>query len=232
MNRFSDKASGGVRNNAWLQSKLGKQCTLAVLFFVLLLFFGACPARPQGHDLLGVRGVLPRLKKTYKLTSTDIQNLTPLVRQQNLEMLTLYFRFSKDPPEYSQRVWIQIIELRHQFDSSQSTGLSIRRRSALLAANRMLEGRMLTILVEDYVEFLAELLELDDWQFDEVSDAFEWDRKQKQSAVNRHSADLPALFRELAALTAHTEWNIRRILTPDQFREFRSILEKGAPVTA
>ena len=91
---------------------------------------------------------------------------------------------------------------------------------------------MLSILVEDYVEFLAELLELEDWQFDEVSNAFDWDRKQKQAAVNRNLADLPALYRELAGLSIQTEWSLRQILTSEQFKELKSKLEKGIPLTA
>ena len=211
--------------------KLSKYCVYGILS-VLLLLLGTNTASSQGHDLLGVRGLIPRLKKTYKLTSADVASLTPLVSQENVEMLTLYLRFSRDPPEYSERVWIQIIELRHRFEKPSANGVSNRRRSALLAASRMLERRMLSILVEDYVEFLAELLELEDWQFDEVSNAFDWDRKQKQAAVNRNIADLPALYRELAGLSIQTESNLRQILTSEQFKELKSTLEKGIPLTA
>jgi len=211
--------------------KTGKYCTYAILF-AALLFSCASVAGAQGHDILGVRGLMPRLKKTYKLTSADVASLTPLVRQENVEMLTLYLRFSKDQPEYSERVWIQIIELRLRSEKQSATGLSGRRRSALLTASRMLERRMLTILVEDYLEFLAEYLELEDWQFDEVSNAFDWDRKQKLAVMNKHSGDLPALHRELAAITAHTEWNTRQVLTSEQLKELRLMLEKGIPVTA
>ena len=211
--------------------KLSKYRVYGILS-VLLLLFGTSTASSQGHDLLGVRGLMPRLKKTYKLTSADVASLTPLVRQENVEMLTLYLRFSKDPPEYSERVWIQIIELRLRSEKQSATDLSRRRRSALLTASRMLERRMLTILVEDYVEFLAEYLELEDWQFDEVSNAYDWDRKQKLAVMNKHTGDLSALHRELAAITAHTEWNIRQVLTSEQLKELRLMLEKGIPVTA
>lgn len=211
--------------------KLTKYSAYAFLLLVLLLF-GTSTARSQGHDILGARGLIPRLKKTYKLTTADVASLTPLVSQENVAMLTLYLRFSKDPPEYSERVWIQIIELRQRSEKQSTTGLNGRRRSALVAASRMLERRMLTILVEDYVEFLAEYLELEDWQFDEVSNAFDWDRKQKLASVNRQTGDLPALHRELAAVSAQTEWSIRNVLTSEQFKELRQMLEKGTPVSA
>ena len=211
-------------------ARLIRYCAYAIMIGALLLSCAGV-AGAQGHDILGVRGLMPRLKKTYKLTSADVASLTPLIKQENVEMLTLYLRFSKDPPEYSERVWIQIIELRQRSDMQSGTGLSGRRRSALMAASRMLERRMLTILVEDYVEYLAEYLELEDWQFDEVSNAFDWDRKQKLTAVNKQTRDLTALHRELAAVTAHTEWSIRNVLTSEQLKELRRLLEKGAPVT-
>src|SRR5687767_11080623 len=87
------------------QSRLFKYSTYTVLLVVLLLF-GANSANSQGPDILGVRELMPRLKKTYKLTSADVASLAPLIRQGNVEMLILYLRFSKDPPEYSDRVWI------------------------------------------------------------------------------------------------------------------------------
>lgn len=71
---------------------------------VLLLLAGislgaAVTARSQRHDILGCRDVLVRLKRTYKLTSADVATITPLVRQGNVEMLSIYLRFSGNPPE-------------------------------------------------------------------------------------------------------------------------------------
>jgi len=206
--------------------------TIRAALLVVLILFGADSVNAQGPDILGLRGLMPRLKKTYKLTSSDVESLTPLIRQENVEMLILYLRFSKDPPEYSDRVWMQIIELRRRFDTNWAAGLTGRHRSALVAASRVLERRMLMILVEDYVDFMAEQLELDDWQFDEVNKAFEWDRKQRQAAVNKHIANLPALHREFAAIAAQTEWSLRRIMTPEQLKELRLMAEKGIPFTA
>ena len=96
----------------------------------------------------------------------------------------------------------------------------------------MLERRMLTILVEDYVDFMAENLDLDDWQFDEVTKAFVWDRKQRQAAVNKNIANLPVLHREFAAIAAQTEWSLGRIMTPEQLKELRLMAEKGIPFAA
>ena len=213
------------------RSKLFKYNTYTVLLVALLLL-GANSANSQGPDILGVRGLMPRLKKTYKLTTADVASLAPLIRQENVEMLILYLRFSKDPPEYSDRVWMQIIELRGRSDTNWATGLTGRHRSALVAASRVLERRMLTILVEDYVDFMAENLDLDDWQFDEVTKAFVWDRKQRQAAVNKNIANLPVLHREFAAIAAQTEWSLGRIMTPEQLKELRLMAEKGIPFAA
>lgn len=207
-----------------------RACHGAVVLLTLVFLCDAHPIKSQGRDIFGSQALIKQLKKKYRLTSADVTSLTPLIRKENREVIILYSRYSGDEPEYSHRVWYQIIERRRDVESTAANAARKRRKLAFAAARTALERRMLAILVEDYVDFLARFLDLSDWQFDEVIEIFETDRKRKEAAITKHLANSEVLFDELAAATRETERRLEKILLAEQLKDYRLILFQGTPI--
>lgn len=198
---------------------------------LVALLTNAGPVYCQGRDIFGSQELTRQLKKKYKLSRSEITRLTPLIRLENIDVTSLYLRYSLDEPDYSQKIWNEIVERRRDvIDRSNDGLLSDRQRRVVADARSTLERRMLILLVEDYVDFLASILDLSDWQADELELILTKDRERKEFLLRKHLTNVRVLFDEFSTVTKDSQNRIERLLEPDQIRAYRLLSTPAKPL--
>ena len=187
-------------------------------------------ASSQRNDILEVKALKSEIRTRYSLSESDLVRIEPLIDQEGRKLIKMYIRFSGDEPEYSSRVWDQVIEDRITFDSSLATTLSKRQREAVRSARYRMEKKVLGYLVDDYMNLLVQLLDLNDFQSSEISTLLDSDCTKKMQSIALRLGDVPNLQKELEYLSETTERNFKRIMTPEQWRMYGKLKENSTPV--
>ncbi len=209
--------------DVWLLLKAVAWRRAAIIFLSLLSVHQVVD--PQKTDAFGVDKLVNDVTKRFKLSSRDVKSIRPLIVRANQNVFEIYVRFSGDEPEYSDRVWDELIARRRDFDESIKTGLTARQRSALREARNGMERRVLNFLVEDYVHFLAEFLELRDREFEMVQDILQSENGKKYQIIITPIFDSASLQRALEAINQETERQMRSVLSGEQWRDYYSLTE-------
>lgn len=195
---------------------------VAVLVLGFVLAGDAVAQQPGFFD---VKSVIQDVQKRYRLSQADLQFIAPLIQQDNADLLVIYERCGGSEPDYSPVLWDMIIEQRTAFEARANTKLSSRQASALRQARRSLETRILTRIVDDYVDFLVVYLELEALEVEAIEHLFQKERRAKQLLVLKYLDKPDVLAKELDAVTDRTEYWLARILSADQLRQYQSLSE-------
>lgn len=200
-----------------------KSVSLPSIFLLLLLFILPQKAYFQkSNNVFAVSRVISDVKKRYKLNSQDVTKIKPLINRENNDIIQLYARFSTEEPEYSHRLWQEMIVQRRDFETRKVI-LTKRQKVALRAARTGMEKRLLNYLVGDYVNFLGQLLNLGEFEFNDVQDIFETDKDKKYGLATNYLFNSVLLQKELEIVSEETERAMRKILSNEQWRDYRSL---------
>jgi hypothetical protein len=199
-------------------------------FLILILFLLPRESYPQRNEVFGVTNLINDVKKRFKLSALDVKSIKPLINEENKNVLQIYVRFSGDEPEYSRRVWREMIERRRDFEAGIRPDLTKRQRAALRAARTGMERRILNYLVDDYVSFLARFLDLNEWEFEDVQDLFESESKRTYQVMTDYLSDPGLLQMEIERITEETDSRMQKILTGEKWRDYRTLGQPDAPV--
>ncbi len=191
---------------------------LIVILFILLII--PTDGISQSYSVFNFKSIVKEVKSKYKLTVKDLNHMLPLIKQENLEILVIYARFGESENGYSQALWNDIIVHRYKFETLIKGRLTKRQESVLRAVRTDMEEQILNILVEDYVNFLADSLELERFQLDRIGNLLFQEYKRKQQLVNKYLSNMTLLQTELEKINRESESKIEIILTPMQFRYY------------
>lgn len=195
----------------------------------LVLFLPAA-AFSQRNDILEVKALKSEIRSLFSLSDRDLVRIEPLIDQEGRKLIKMYVRFTGEEAEYSSRVWDQVIEDRSTFEMSLATTLSRRQKVAVRSARVRMEKKVLGYLVDDYLNLLAQVLDLSDFQSNEVAELYESDWTKKTQLIALRLGDVPRLQKELEYVSETTELSLKRILTSEQWRMFCQLRENSTPV--
>jgi hypothetical protein len=209
-----------------LFARLGVGCAA---LFCLMLLLPMC-ALAQRTDILEVKALKTEIRTRFSLSERDLVRIEPWIDQEGKKLIRMYVRFSGEEAEYSPRVWDQVIEDRSSFESSLLPSFSKRQKEAVRSARSRMEKKVLRYLVDDYLNMLAQVLDLSDFQSSETADLLEADSSKKTQLIALRLNDVPRLQKELEYVTETTELSLKKILTADQWRLFLQLKENSTPV--
>lgn len=197
---------------------------------LLLVILVPQPVYLQDKDDFGINKLISDVKKRFKLTSRDVSSIRPFLNNENKNVLSIYARFSGDEPEYSDRLWQQIVERRREFESDSRPKLIQRQKAALREARTRMERRILTYLIEDYVDFLGHVLNLDEWEFNDVEDLLVSESNQRCRLIKSHWTDPVLLQAEMEKISRETEAKMQKLLSAEQWRDYRSLTKPAEQI--
>lgn len=214
----------------WLAAVSTRLPTIAAaLVFGFILTLNAPAQQPGFFD---VKSVLQDVQKRFRLSQADLQFIGPLIQKDNSDLLVIYDRYGGSEPEYSSVMWRRVIDQRVEFEARARTKMTGRQASALRVARRALETRILTRIVEDYVDYLIVYLELEALEVEAVEHLFQKERRTKHQLVMKYLDRPDVLEKELDAITDRTDFWLGKILSAEQMKLYRSMFEPSDTVTA
>jgi len=195
------------------------------LFFFILLFTTA-KAYSQ-YELFDIGSVVQDVKTRYNLSKMDVSRIRPMIERENEDVIVMYTRFEGSSSTYSATLWREVIRRRSDFESRLDANLTARGKTAVRAARTEMEERLFGVLVDEYIYFLDESLELNPFQFAIVDDLFKKEYRTKHRMIVKHLNDAALLERELDSASDSTNAEMERILLPTQIRCYRALLSPG-----
>ena len=201
----------------------------ALVMLALLLTQIQC--YPQNSEFFDVRSIMRDIKVRYELSPADIHRLGPVIEKENQDVLVIYSRFDGYEDEYPINLWREIIRRRSDFETRIIAGFNPRQKAALRTARTALERRILSFLLEDYVNFLGDFLGLDSLQIEATGNVLSSESKRKHQMITRSNGNPALLQTQLDKLAKDTDIVIRIILSPEQYRLYRSLFTgNGTPI--
>jgi len=199
--------------------------SLGLLFFFLL--FTTAKAYSQ-YELFDIGSVVQDVKTRYNLSRTDVLRIRPMIERENEDVIVMYTRFEGSTAGYSAILWREVIRRRSDFETRLDVNLTARGRTAIRAARTEMEERLFGVLVDEYIYFLDESLELNPFQFAIVDDLFKKEYRIKHRLIVKYINDAASLERELDSANSSTNAEMERILLPSQLRYYRALLSPGS----
>jgi len=193
---------------------------LTEALFILLPILLPQDASAQVRDVFEVSGIVRDVKRRFVLDRGDLKALEPLIDRERRNMAKFLARFESDVPGYSDKLWIDLIVQRQDFEIALLPQLTTRQVSALRVARSSLERRVLDHLVEKYLSFLGGYLALEDMEFDQVEELFEAECKKKHALIDRYSQNPEILRLEIDKINRATRVQIKKIVDTEQWRAF------------
>lgn len=200
--------------------------SLSGISTLLLILLFAANAYPQDSGFFNVRSIIRDVQSQFKLKKSEIRGLKPLIVRENEDVVRIYSRFSREGLGFSSPLWEEVIKRRLEFESRLSGRLTDRQRSAMRAARTALEARVLSFLVDDYVFFLGDFLELNGLELEGVQVVFQSEFRKKHILIADRISRSDSFQTELEKISEETERNLKMILSPEQFRDYRSLSGK------
>src|SRR5215203_1633465 len=154
---------------------------LIIILFILLII--PTPANSQDYSVFNFRTIIKAVKVKYKLTVKDIDLLLPLIKQENFEILAIYSRFDVSQNGFSETLWYDITARRCEFETRIKGKFTKRQESVLQAVRKEMEAQILNLLVESYISFLGDYLELEHFQFESIGNLLYDEYKRKHRLV-------------------------------------------------
>ena len=201
---------------------LRRNLVLAIFVSLTSAFFVA--AHAQAGEWSNSPTLESRLKRAYKLTSSDLQRLRPLISRESENVAETYGRYSAE--KYRQSflsLWDGIRANRWEFEAGLPADLTARQKKALRAARTEFESRSVNIWLEDYLEFLAEVLELDRLQMSCTMTIFGIETEKRLRVIVKETEKSVRMNTEWESITNVREEELKKILDIDQLRDYRSL---------
>jgi hypothetical protein len=202
-----------------------KFCTQAVLLLSIILALNVITGLADEDPLFGTADLEKRLSSRFKLSHKEMKTLRPLIRSDNKNVVLLYGNSSDDERSIYMSLWEKIRQSRYDFESSLDVRLNERERAALKMARTEFETRILNYWLEDYLEFLANVLELDNIQLSMVRVVFENERSRRHRLIVKAGTHLSKIESDWEQLARDREGELFRTLDSDQLRVYRSLSE-------
>ena len=209
--------------NTHAESNQGIARWLMVLIFLPIAFLTPCPSSAQNNHLFAVNPIIRDVRAQLKLNIQDVRLVAPLIEQENRDVLLIYARFDSDEPEYSPALWKEVVNRRLDFESRSGSNLTNRQKAALRIARTALERRVLGILVDDYIYFLVDILELTDLQTEGIDYLLKIDCRKKHRSIINHYMSPAFLEAEIKLIEKETDSKMSDILSPAQLRIYHSL---------
>ena len=217
-------------DDSQMPASLLTRVLLSLAALSCLILFLPQEALSQRNDILEVKVLKNEIRSRFSLSENDLVRIEPLIDQEGRKLIKTYVRFSGDEPEYSSRVWDQVIEDRTGFELSLAPTLSRRQKEAVRSARYRMEKKVLGSLIDDYMNLLVQVLELSDFQSSEMSELFASDCTKKTQLISLRLGDVPRLQKELDFVSEVTEITLKRIMTVDQWRMYGKLKENSTPI--
>ena len=202
-------------------SRAARLLQIPIVLILLMLAPGMLHA--QKGDFFSVSTIMRDVKSQYKLNRGDVRRLGPLIENENFDVLMIYVRFGGNEPEYSRAIWRDLISRRTDFENRLDPKLTAVQRSALRSARTAMERRVLDSLIQDYLFFVSNILELDGLEAEAIVHLFEKEVMRKHKLVLSGLKQTSRLRTDLEKISLETESWLTKILTPEQLRMYRSI---------
>jgi len=199
----------------------------SIAFLFLILFITNHIAYSQ-FELADLSSVVRDVKIRYNLTKTDVRRIRPMIERENEDVILIYTRYEGSTPGYSATLWREMIRRRNGFEARLNIDLTARGKSAVRAARTEMEARLLGVLVDEYVYFLDEWLELNPFQFAVADDLLKTENRIKHRLVVQYLNAPEVLEQELNRISDATNSKMARILLPSQIRLYRELLSPGS----
>ena len=196
---------------------------LRIPFVLILLMLAPGMLHAQKGDFFSVSSIMRDVKSQFKLNRGDVLRLGPMIENENFDVLMIYVRFGGDEPEYSRAIWRDVISRRTEFEGRLDPKLTNTQRSALRSARTALERRVLEFLIQDYLFFVSNVLQLDGLELEAIEHLFNKEIERKHKLVFNNLKRNSFLQAELEKANLETESWLAKILTPEQLRIYRSI---------
>lgn len=198
---------------------------LIIILFILLIIPTA--AKSQDYSVFNLRNIIKAVKVKYNLSVKDINLLLPLIKQENFEILAIYLRLDVSQNGYSETLWDNIITRRYEFETRIKGKFTKHQESILQAVRGEMEAQILSLLVESYISFLGDYLELDHFQLEGIGDLLNGDYKRKHQLIIRKSSNVPLLQNEIEKINRQTESGIEKIISPAQLRLYLMLSDQN-----
>jgi hypothetical protein len=197
--------------------------SLLLLGLTLLISFHSVSAQRSG--MFEVTRIEREVKSRFSLSRRDAKAIEPFLKEENFRTVELYSRVGGEEPEYSGRVWRQVVDDRLRFESKVATGFTVKQVKAIRSARSRLEERLLRYLIEDYLAFLSEILLFGDLEYNDVAKLLESEADKKLILVSAHISEPSVLIKALDSVTRETETGLRKAMSPEQWHGFRKLTD-------
>jgi hypothetical protein len=197
-------------------------CILFAMAFAVI-GFAPIPVSSQKVEFFDVKPVIRDVQKRFRLTAKDVSYVSPLIRQDNSDLLMIYNRFGGPAADYSTSLWREIADQRSTFETRMGSHLTRRQETAVRSARGALERRVIGRVRNDYLDFVIAELELDDIEIEAVNHIFQKDSDTKLALVSRYHRQPEVLEKELERSTIEMESWMLKVLSPEQMRLYRSL---------
>lgn len=178
----------------------------------------------QDKDEFEVNSLIKDVKKRFKLSARDVKSIRPWINRENRNVVAMYARFSGDRPEFSDRLWCGILAANREFEATVDRRLTARQKAALRAAHRQMQERIVNYLAEDYLSFLNDYLEFDEWTLRDVTKLFETAKAKKLELITA-GKDVGVLQKQMDAIDGDTRRGLSKLLSDEQWRSLRDLTE-------
>jgi hypothetical protein len=192
---------------------------LELAVIVLMLTGLAIQASPQQDLDTTPESIMPRVRRQYHLSKSDLKRLGPLIEHQNVSLLSsLQYDLDNDPHDFGY-LW-DIVRTHRNYSAAADSTLTPRQAHALIAARKLIEDELLDQWTEDYLTMLDETLDLDDRRSEYVRNVFEKEARGRRALLRARTQD-----REWESLTDTRERVLRQILTAGEWRTYRKLID-------
>lgn len=197
---------------------------LVFAIFVSLTSSFLVAAHAQSSEWSNSPTLESRLKRAYKLTSSDLQRIRPLISRESENVAQMYGRYSAE--RYRQSflsLWDGIRANRWEFEAGLPADLTARQKNALRAARTEFESRSVNLWLEDYVEFLADVLDFDRLQMNCSMTIFGIETEKRLRLIVKETEKSVRMTTEWDSITNVREEELKKILDIDQLRAYLSL---------
>lgn len=177
----------------------------------------------QQNERLRTSTLERRLKKEFKLTANDLDRLRPLMGVENTSVARTYGRYSdEENKENFLSLWTGVRIQRWEFEARLPHDLSRREIEALRAARSEFERRVLDLWLDDYLNLLADVLDLDRLQTSDVQSIFENETRMRLQLIRKEKGQ-SRMNLEWQKITDRREELLPGILNSDQLKTYLSL---------
>src|SRR5215203_2600825 len=199
-----------------------KEARRAAVAALCMLAFSVLPvsAAAQADGAFETATVESHLRNKFGLTARDMAVIRPMLRRENADLIMLLSGHEDGGSTSYLSLWNSILAKRSDFETGRLSGLTHRQKRALRYGRFEFESRILDVWMSDYVQGLAQMLELDSVQVFYIERVFNIEQTQRLRLWFASPTASVSLDPKWEKLTAIRDECIVRILSPAQLRDY------------